>query len=135
MNEKRIISASDFINKAVKEVEIDGFEQGEKFLIKIKPVSLLGMMTKGRLPNELKAQIASMFNGNKASVNNEADLNLNNMEELALMQQLMDKVCEECMLEPRYNEVGEYMTDAQKTQVFMHAQGNVQEYIPSDEKQ
>ena len=132
MSEKKVVSAKDFINKAVKVVEIDGFEQGEKFDIKIKPVSLLGMMTKGKLPNELKAQIASMFADNKPAVKDNK-MNINNMEELALMQELMDKVCEECMVEPKYNEVGEYMTDAQKTQVFMHAQGNVQEYIPSDE--
>lgn len=133
MSEKKVVSAKDFINKAVKVVEIDGFEQGEKFDIKIKPVSLLGMMTKGKLPNELKAQIASMFADNKPAVKDNK-MNINNMEELALMQELMDKVCEECMVEPKYNEVGEYMTDAQKTQVFMHAQGNVQEYIPSDEE-
>lgn len=133
MSERKVVSAKDFINKAVKVVEIDGFEQGEKFDIKIKPVSLLGMMTKGKLPNELKAQIASMFADNKPAVKDNK-MNINNMEELALMQELMDKVCEECMVEPKYNEVGEYMTDAQKTQVFMHAQGNVQEYIPSDEE-
>lgn len=133
MSEKKVVSAKDFINKAVKVVEIDGFEQGEKFDIKIKPVSLLGMMTKGKLPNELKAQIASMFADNKPAVKDNK-MNINNMEELALMQELMDKVCEECMVEPKYNEVGEYMTDTQKTQVFMHAQGNVQEYIPSDEE-
>ncbi len=134
MSERKIVNANDFINKAVKVVEIDGFEQGEKFNIKIKPVSLLGMMTKGKLPNELKAQIASMFADNKPKVTDEAKLNINNMEELALMQELMDRVCDECMVEPKYKEVGEYMTDAQKTQVFMHAQGNVQEYIPTDEE-
>lgn len=134
MSERKVVSAKDFINKAVKVVEIDGFEPGEKFDIKIKPVSLLGMMTKGKLPNELKAQIASMFADNKSAVKDNK-MNINNMDELALMQELMDKVCEECMVEPKYNEVGEYMTDAQKTQVFMHAQGNVQEYIPSDEEQ
>lgn len=134
MSERKVVSAKDFINKAVKVVEIDGFEPGEKFDIKIKPVSLLGMMTKGKLPNELKAQIASMFADNKPAVKDNK-MNINNMDELALMQELMDKVCEECMVEPKYNEVGEYMTDAQKTQVFMHAQGNVQEYIPSDEEQ
>lgn len=134
MSERKVVSAKDFINKAVKVVEIDGFEQGEKFDIKIKPVSLLGMMTKGKLPNELKAQIASMFADNKPTVKDNK-MSITNMEELALMQELMDKVCEECMVEPKYSEVGEYMTDAQKTQVFMHAQGNVQEYIPSDEEQ
>jgi hypothetical protein len=134
MSERKVVSAKDFINKAVKVVEIDGFEQGEKFDIKIKPVSLLGMMTKGKLPNELKAQIASMFADNKPAVKDNK-MNITNMEELALMQELMDKVCEESMVEPKYSEVGEYMTHAQKTQVFMHAQGNVQEYIPSDEEQ
>ena len=31
MSERKVVSAKDFINKAVKVVEIDGFEQGEKF--------------------------------------------------------------------------------------------------------
>ena len=91
MSERKVVSAKDFINKAVKVVEIDGFEPGEKFDIKIKPVSLLGMMTKGKLPNELKAQIASMFADNKPAVKDNK-MNITNMEELAFMQELMDKV-------------------------------------------
>lgn len=131
MSEIKVINANDFINKAVKIVEIDGFNEGEKIAIKIKPVSLLAMMTKGKLPNELKAQVASLFN----QKNDTQQLNLNDVEQLTLMHELMDKVCEDCMVEPKFNEVGEYMTDIQKTQVFTFAQGNISEYTPSNKEQ
>lgn len=130
MSEKKPISANDFINKAVKLIEIDGFAEGEKITLKIKPVSLLAMMTKGRLPNELKMQVASLFNAKDSKQVVKGD----DIEELSLMQQLMDKVCQDCMVEPKFEEVGEYMTDGQKTQVFMQAQGNVKDYIPNNEK-
>ncbi len=132
MTQGKIISAQDFINKAIKVVEIDGFEAGEKFTVKLKPVSLLAMMTKGKLPNELKAQVASLFSNSQNNPNEQVPIT--SIEELALMQELMNKVCEECMLEPKFSEIGEYMTDAQKTQIFTYAQGNVKQYTPSNQE-
>lgn len=131
MSERKPISAEQFKNKATRLIDIDGFEAGEVFSIRIKPVSLLAMMSNGRIPNELKSVIVTLFNTNGK---NTKQIKMNEMEEIILMKQLMDKVCEDCMVEPKYEEVAEYLTDQQKTQIFMATQGNIKDYIPSDEK-
>lgn len=134
MSERKPIQANDFINRATKLIEIDGFEEGEKIMIRIKPVSLLAMMTKGRLPNELKAAVATLFTAENKKAKKGKEPELSDMEQVSVMQELMERVCEDAMVEPRYEDVGMYMTDAQKTQVFTAAQGNVNSMIPSNEE-
>lgn len=130
MSERRAISASDFINKSTRLVEIDGFEPGEKILVKVKPVSLLAMMANGKLPNELKAAVASLF----AQDNKKKAAEIDEVEQLTTMQVLMTQVCKDALVEPRYEEIGDYLTDGQKTQIFTGAQGNIKDYAPTDEK-
>ena len=131
MSEKKAISIEEFKNRATRLIDIDGFEEGEKITVRVKSVSLLAMMTKGKLPNELKAVVASLFN---TDATKGKTFKADSVEEIAVMQQLMDKVCAECLIEPAYSEVEEFLTDAQKTQIFMAAQGNVKAHIPTNEK-
>ena len=132
MSEKKPISAEAFRNKATRIIEIDGFEEGEKIAIRIKPVSLLAMMTNGRLPNELKTTVASLFASGKGAKANKVEMD--EVEEIALMQQLMDQVCKDAMVEPLYEDVAEILNDVQKTQVFTATQNGLQELKPTDEE-
>ena len=86
MSERKPISAEQFRNKATRLIDIDGFEQGEVFSIRIKPVSLLAMMSNGRIPNELKSVIVTLFNTNGK---NTKQIKMNEMEEIILMKFVM----------------------------------------------
>ena len=50
-----VISAKDFIKKATRVIEIDGFEHDEKIKIRIKSTSMMGMLITGKIPNSFEA--------------------------------------------------------------------------------
>ena len=97
-----LISAEQFKNKATRVIQIPGFEPGEQIEVRIKPVSMMAMMTNGRLPNELKVVASELF---KSGMNGkEADEDYS-MEQIQLMTQLIDKLCEDCLVEPVFNDI------------------------------
>ena len=55
-------------------------------------------------------------------------------EEMSMMYELIDNVCEECLVEPKFADIKEFMTDAQKIEVFTASQGVVKNLIPSNEE-
>lgn len=125
-----VISAEQFKNKATRVVEISGFEEGDKIEVRIKPVSLTAMMIKGRISNELKTEAFKLFDKGREGKSTEPE----SSEEMSMMYELIDTVCEECLVEPKFVDIKEFMTDAQKIEVFTASQGVVKNLIPFDEK-
>lgn len=128
------ISAKDFINKAVREIDIPGFEPGDIIQIKIKSMSLMGLVSSGKIPNTLLSGAGDLFKdadmlNNPNNVSKVAELNQN---EIAEMAKIMDVVCKECMVEPKYVDVGEYLTDEQKMAIFESIQGGINQILPSN---
>lgn len=125
-----VISAEQFKQKATRIVQISGFEEGDKIEVRIRPVSLTSMMIQGRIPNELKAAAFSLFEkGQKGE-----DTKPQTTEDMTLMYELIDRVCEDCLVEPKFKDIKEFMTDAQKIEVFTASQGVVKDLIPSDKE-
>lgn len=124
-----VISAQEFKNKATKVIEISGFDEDEKFEIRIKPASLLSMMSKGVIPNELMVSAMALFTGPNGEVKGEKDFNVDT-ESLSLMTSLLDSVCKECLIEPRFDEIGDYLTDTQKNEIFEATQGPLKKVTP-----
>ena len=56
---------------------------------------------------------------------------MENTENLQIIMRLMDRVCEEVLVEPTFDEIGEYLTDTQKQEIFTAAQGTVNATKPS----
>ena len=48
---------------------------------------------------------------------------------------LLDLVCEQSLVEPKFEEIKDVITDTQKMQIMTEAQGNVKAAIPSIPKQ
>ena len=125
-----VISAEQFKNKATRVVEISGFEEGDKIEVRIKPVSLTAMMMRGRISNELKTEAFKLFDKGREGEATQPE----SAEEMSMMYELIDNVCEECLVEPKFADIKAFMTDAQKIEVFTASQGVVKNLIPSDEK-
>ena len=125
-----VISAEQFKNKATRIVEISGFEEGDKIEVRIKPVSLTAMMMRGRISNELKTEAFKLFDNGREGKGTEPE----SAEEMSMMYELIDNVCEECLVEPKFADIKEFMTDGQKIEVFTASQGVVKNLIPSNEK-
>ena len=51
-----------------------------------------------------------------------------------MMYELIDQVCEDCLVEPKFKDIKEFMTDGQKIEVFTASQGVVKDLIPSDKE-
>lgn len=120
-----IISAEQFRNKAVSIIPIPGFDAGETFEIKVKKLSIVGLMSSGKIPNSLMQVVKDAFAGIK-SAGAEADESAI-MDKAGDIGKLLDIVCAEAMLEPRFEDIKDIMNDAQKLAVFQFTQGGVEE--------
>ena len=120
-----IISAEQFRNKAVSIIPIPGFDAGETFEIKVKKLSIVGLMSSGKIPNSLMQVVKDAFAGIK-SAGSEADESAI-MDKAGDIGKLLDIVCAEAMLEPRFEDIKDVMNDAQKLAVFQFTQGGVDE--------
>ena len=120
-----IISAEQFRNKAVSIIPIPGFDAGETFEIKVKKLSIVGLMSSGKIPNSLMQVVKDAFAGIK-SAGAEADESAI-MDKASDIGKLLDIVCAEAMLEPRFEDIKDAMNDAQKLAVFQFTQGGVEE--------
>lgn len=134
-----VISAKEFKAKATREIEIPGFDIDETFTIKIRPMSLLGMIRKGKIDNELLASVLDLFKSNTKKINTkkgtiadglEMDV-LQKPEMLQNLDDLMRKVAQEVMIAPTYEEVADYLTDGQLQAIFEEAQGKIQQVKPT----
>lgn len=133
-----VISAKEFKAKATREIQIPGFDENETFTIKIRPMSLLGMIRKGKIDNELLASVLDLFKTNekKVKLNKKAVTDglemdvLQKPEMLQNLDDLMRKVAQEVMIAPTYEEVADYLTDGQLQTIFEEAQGKIQQVKP-----
>lgn len=124
-----IITAEQFKNKAVSIIPIPGFDEGETFEIKVKKLSIVGLMSSGKIPNSLMKVVKDAFDGIKSSHGAE-DSESAVMDKAGEIGKLLDIVCKEAMLEPTFDDVKDVMNDAQKLAVFQFTQGGVEEVRP-----
>ena len=126
-----IITAEQFRSKAVSIIKIPGFEQNEVFEIKVRKLSIVGLMSSGKIPNSLMKVVKDAFAGIKSSTQNGGEDNTEAiMDKAGDIGKLMDIVCREAMLEPTFEEVEDVMNDAQKIAVFQFTQGGVEAVQP-----
>ena len=130
-----VISAEAFKNKATRIIKIDGFEPNEKIEVRIKPASMLGMIAVGKLPNNLLQTVDDLFisKGNKKS-KGKVDTSDMNPDELKMVMEMIDTICRDCMVEPLFDDIKMFMTDAQKMQIMGESTGTVNAVIPFIQK-
>lgn len=133
-----VTSIEKFKQSAIREVEIPGFIEGETFTVEIKPVSLLTLLASGKLPNELMSKAQSLFfEGNIKQPTEEEALEMAKefkMDDIVTMAQLMDTICEAVLYNPKFSEIGEYMTQEQKEAIFEYSQAGVKAVTPNNTK-
>ena len=56
------------------------------------------------------------------------------VENLAEMAKLLDLIAENALVEPKYSEVGEFLTDDQKNAIFEYSQSGVKKVEPFPNK-
>lgn len=123
---RQITSVSEWRDRSQPLVDIQGFEPGEYLTVRLKSVSMLNLVKTGKIPNALLEEATKLFTGAKDSSGkvDEAKI-LNNLGDTDGVMQIIDTVVESAMVEPTYNEVREFITDAQKMEIFNWTQGGV----------
>lgn len=124
-----VISASEFRQKATRIIAISGFEPGELIEVRVKPVNMISLMATGKVPNTLITTINELFEGQQPEqINNTV---INDEKAMQSVLQLMDCICEECLVEPRYCEIKDLLSDQQKTDIMNAMMSEVTKAAPS----
>lgn len=106
-------------------VRFPDFGEDQPFIARIKRPSLLGLAKAGKIPNSLLKSANSLFAGK--------GINTNNTEALSELFQILDTICEECLVEPTYTELkeaGVELTDDQLMFIFNYTQTGTKALIP-----
>ena len=129
----KIITAESFMKKATRVIEIPGFEPGELFSVRVKNVGVLSMIIGGKLPNTLLVMATELFPDPNAiaSVQTSTEQLLENPEALKSMSQMMRAVAKEALVEPKFDDIAEGITDEQVQSIFTQVVGTANKAIPT----
>jgi hypothetical protein len=115
---RKPISAEEFLSKAAQIIDIRGWEPGETIPVKVRRVSMTSLIASGQIPNTLLRH--AYRDAEEFTQDAKADTNT-----AAQAMAMVDAVAKAVLLEPRWDEVGEFLTDEQKMDLFNYAQGGL----------
>lgn len=129
----KIITAESFMKKATRVIEIPGFEPGEVFAVRVKNVGVFSMIIGGKLPNTLLKMATQLFpdTNSSDSLQQSTDKLLDDPETLKAMSQMMRAVAKEALIEPKYEDIAEGITDEQIQSIFTQVVGTANKAIPT----
>lgn len=105
----------DFKDNSV-EIQIPSFDGLDDIAIKVKRPQLMSMMAQGKIPNHLLGIATQATLGNQPKKGDKNDL-----EQAKDLAQWIEFYCTICMVEPKYEEVRDNITDDQALAVYAWA--------------
>jgi len=119
MIEKKITSANDIAKlKDGEVIELPDFNENTPFTARIKRPSLMELCFKEVIPNVLLAEAQQLFEGEFKKGN------------LLKYREVLRKVAEVALVEPKYSEVADMLTDEQLITIFDYTQKGVMALLP-----
>ena len=121
MDEKKVITDSDIAKFKAKNgevIDLPGFDEKTPFNARVKRPSLMELCAKDIIPNALLAEAQQLFEG---------DLQKGN---LIKYNEIMRKVAEIALIEPKYSDVADILTDEQIVNIFDYTQKGVVALMP-----
>lgn len=98
-------------------VELPDFEEGLPFIARLRRPSILYLAKAGKIPNELLSVAKEMFEGTqKSNIKDYADV--------------LDVVLDIALVEPKYDEVKDILTDEQRIAIYNYTQLGVRGLLP-----
>lgn len=122
--EKRVVSIEELRNQSQPLVDISGYEPGEFITFRLRRMSLMTLCKTGKIPNSLLSKVTELFTGSSNNKVSESEI-LQNVEGMDDIGKILDVICEASMVEPTFEEAGEFLTDNQKMEIFQWTQGGV----------
>lgn len=126
-NELKVTSIEELLKMGAcgELVELPPFAENSKFVAKLRKPSLLGIVKSGKVPNELLVEANKLFANGAQGLTRDTL----NPEMMNNMCDLLDIVCEEAFVEPKFEELknaGIELTDSQRLAVFSYTQSGVE---------
>lgn len=122
---RQVTSIEEFRNQSQPLVDIIGYEPGEYITVRLRRISLMSLVKTGKIPNALLKKATELFTGAKKDGKPDEAQILSNIGELDGINEIIDTVCDAAMIEPRFNDVKDFLTDDQKTEIFQWTQGGI----------
>lgn len=127
MDELKVTSIEELLKMGAcgELVELPPFAENSKFIAKLRKPSLLGIVKAGKVPNELLVEANKLFANGAQGITRDTL----NPEMMNNMCDLLDIVCEEAFVEPKFEELknaGIELTDSQRLAVFSYTQSGVE---------
>ena len=125
--EQKVTSLEEIKNKAERIVPICGFEPGETINIKIRRASLIDLIEREAIPNELLSFVKDMLGEKKDKDKKNKGERFNPVEDYSPEEfkqfiSVIDAACAATVVEPSYDELRPYLTDRQKIEIYYYAQ-------------
>lgn len=121
----KVTSIEELRNQCQPLVDIVGYEPGQFVTFRLRRVSLMDMCKAGKIPNALLQKATELFSAK--SNKDEVDVSsiLSRVGDLGSVSDIIDIMCDAAMVEPKFQDVKEYLTDNQKTEIFQWTQGGI----------
>ena len=116
-----ILSIKELREMAYTVIDIPNFDNTGTIKIKVQKPQLLKMASEGKIPNHLLSVAVTATTGEQKK---QAD-KMDDKEKLQMVNQSMDLYCIACMVEPKYEDVKDILTDDQRGTIFEWAIGEV----------
>lgn len=114
----QVTSLAEVRDRACQVVALPGWEPGETFNVRIRRASLLSLVQSGTIPNQLLPIVYRIINSG-GEFNPLTDTE---PDEFKQFIEMLNAICRAVLVEPTYDEVSEYLTDVQRTAIFVYAQ-------------
>ena len=134
----KVISAEQFRKKATRIITIPGFTADECFEVMIKSVSVPDMLINGKLPNSLLKIVSDMFDSKTVQLDKDKQPDVNTKEilddpdKLKELVNMMKLIAKEALVEPKYDDIEDVLTQEQIQTIFEQASGGVKKVMPID---
>jgi hypothetical protein len=98
-------------------VELPPFDDGQRFIAKLKRIPLLELAKSGVIPNPLLGAVQEIYEGRQRA-------------DIKKYAEVLDIVCSKALIEPAYDEVKDILIDAQKVAILAYSQHGVAGLLP-----
>src|SRR5699024_896249 len=116
-----ILSIKELREMAYTVIDIPNFDNIGTIKIKVQKPQLLKMASEGTIPNHLLNIAVTATTGEQKKSTDK----MNNKEKLKMVNESMELYCLACMVEPRYEDIKDILTDDQRGTIFNWAIGEV----------
>lgn len=119
--DNKILSMEELREMATPIIKIPNFDNTGTINVRVQRPRLMEMAKQGTIPNHLLGIAAEMVGGKKD------EKKLSNKEILKQSALMMELYSNACLVEPKYSEFKDIMTDEQGDAIFAYAMGEVSE--------